>query len=169
MRALILFILCAFTTSAWCASPSLVEVRELYKKATQDEASCEKLIELLRPYTENNNTLLAGYKACATIVMAKHVFNPATKMSRFSEGRQLLEKCIAADKNNIELRFLRFAVQTKSPSFLNYKSAVKEDKQIILTLLNHVTDIHLRQIIISFMKDSDELTPEEKKRITSKS
>lgn len=168
MRVILYFLLLIPGLSANCASPSIIEVRDLYKKATNDEATCEKLLQLLTPYSEKNNALLAGYKACATMVMAKHVFNPATKMSRFSQGSQMLEKCIVADKNNIELRFLRFAVQTKAPSFLNYNNAITEDKKLILSSLGQLTDAHLKQTIVSFMKDSDEVTSSEKKSIISK-
>lgn len=162
MKALLIFILTSFAYAA----PSLVSVRELYKKAAQDEVYCEEMLQVLNPYTERNNPLLAGYKGCATMVMAKHTANPFTRMSYFSEGKTILEKSIAADRNNVELRFLRFAVQTKAPSFLNYKGAINDDKQLISGAFAKITDTHLKQLIASFMQKSEVLTAQEKKMFT---
>ncbi len=73
--------------------PSIDEIRSLYEKAVTDESACNKLIEILSPYNEKNNPLYAGYKASAIMMMAKHVFNPFSKMSYFKKGKRILETC----------------------------------------------------------------------------
>lgn len=130
---------------------SQAEVRTEFQKAAAEEKPCRDLIRLLQDYNEKNNPLLAGYRACATMMMAKYVFNPLTKLSYFSKGRSLLEKCIAADKQNIELRFLRYCVQRKAPFFLNYNSAIKEDRAILINSVPGLKDQGLKKMITRFL------------------
>lgn len=150
---------------ASASDPSIKSVRELYQQAAAKEEFCKKLLTILEPYSEKNNVLLAGYKGCATMLKAKYNFNPFAKLSNFIKGKNLLEKSIEMDKNNIELRFLRFAVQTNTPSFLGYKSAIKDDKIFLLNYYHNITDAQLKHWLISFLKTSTSLTAKEKQNI----
>jgi hypothetical protein len=150
MKVYLLLLLLA--GNSYATIPTKSEVRSSFQNAAEKEASCRALIKMLEGYDEKNNPLLAGYKACATMMMARYVFNPFTKLSYFSKGRSLLEKCIAADKQNIELRFLRYSVQRKAPFFLNYRSSLKQDEGMITQALLHVEDTELKQIIVDFLK-----------------
>lgn len=165
MNKLILIVL--FTTSRliFAAVPTVSEVRNLYQKAAFESKSCTKIITLLDTYTEKNNALLAGYKACATMMMANYVSNPYSKLSNFKEGKILLEKCIKADGDNIELRFLRFSVQSKAPSFLGYNASIKGDKTFLINSISNLNDSDLKQRIFSFLKNSEHLTPAEKLKL----
>jgi len=91
--------------------PELSTVRTLYTKAPSDEKQCKQLVTLLDNVDETKQPLLGGYKGCATMIMAKHSFNPFTKWSYFNKGKKMLEKAVAADTANIELRYLRFMVK----------------------------------------------------------
>jgi hypothetical protein len=145
--------------------PDINMVRALYQQAPADEKACRELIEILKPYNETNNPLLCGYKASATMIMAKHVFNPFSKLSYFNQGKNMMEKAIATSPQNVELRFLRFAAQTKIPSFLGYKEKIKNDKKFLLTSLTRVHDIDLKKVIATFLKESDYVTEKEKNNI----
>jgi hypothetical protein len=155
------FLICAAFTNA----PSRSEVRKLYKEAATEETSCRKLIILLSSYNEHNNTVLAGYKACATMMMANHLLNPVNKLSNFKEGKQQLELIIQKDNQNPELRFLRFSIQTNIPSFLNYNESIEADKSFILQSLSRVNDEDLKHFMVSFLKDSDYMTTREKQTL----
>ncbi len=146
---------------------SLNEVRALYKRSVTEVSACKKLIRLLENYDETNNQILAAYRACATMMMAKHTFNPIAKLSYFKRGKLLLERSINATNENIELHFLRFSVQSQSPTFLGYNSALLEDKTLLLKAVYTLKDISLKKIIISFLKTSDHLSKEEKKLLPS--
>jgi hypothetical protein len=148
-----LFIVLLFTVaSSYAAFPSQPEVRCLFQKAATGENACRTLVRMLAPYNETNNPLLGGYKACGTMMMAKYVLNPFTKLSYFLKGRSILEKCIAADAENIELRFLRYTIQKKAPFFLNYRSSVNEDKRIITGTVAGIKDTGLKKMIIDFLR-----------------
>src|SRR5581483_7165199 len=108
--------------------PSISELRLLYQKAAIGEDYCKELISRLEPCKKEDHPLHFGYKGGATMMMAQYVANPFAKLSYFKKGRRMLEEAIANSKNDIELRFLRLAVQTRSPSFLGYKSNIESDK-----------------------------------------
>lgn len=144
-------ILLLITTQTYGKLPSQSEVREVFQKATVEERSCRNLLKLLEDYNEKNSPLLAGYKACATMIMAKYVVNPFTKLSYFSKGKLLLEKCITIDKQNIELRFLRYTIQRKVPFFLQYRSSLKEDERMIKGAVVNLKDTELKKMISEFL------------------
>jgi hypothetical protein len=156
-------LLCGFV--AFAKLPDINTVRTLYQQAPTDEKACRSLIEILKPYNETNDALFYGYKASATMIMAKHVFNPFSKLSYFNKGKNMMEKAIATAPQNVELRFLRFAAQTEIPSFLGYKEDIKNDKKFLLNSLARVDDIDLKKEIVAFLKESDYVTEKEKNNI----
>ena len=166
MKLLFLFslLVCSHVNSS---TPSVAEVRRLYDRSVAEEKTCKSLIEMLKPYSEKNNPLLAGYKACATMVMAKHVFSPISKYSYFKEGRALLEKSIAKAPSDIELRYLRFTVQTNLPWFLNYSDDVSSDKSFLIKNIPQIADAMLKQKVVSYLSGSSELTNAEKKYVAA--
>ena len=166
MRILIyLFIL--FVSSAQAGDIPLNTIREQYKRAATNEDACKNLISISEKYKAVENPTMAAYNACATMMMAKHVYNPFSKLSYFNKGKKLLEKCINANNENIEIRFLRFAIQTKSPSFLGYNNSIEKDKLLLLKEINSVKDLQLKQMIISFLKSSEHLNLTEKQNLKS--
>jgi hypothetical protein len=132
--------------------PSLSSIRLKFHNSTSSEKVCKDLIKQLEPYNEKNNPLLLGYKGGATMLMATHVVNPFSKLSYFKKGRISLEKAIQADKNNVELRFLRYTVQTNIPSFLGYGSHLEKDRIFLRESVNGVKDNDLKKIITSYLK-----------------
>ena len=141
------------------------EVRTLYKEAVTSEKSCKELVEISSGFNEKNNPLMLGYKGSGTMLMAKHVMNPFSKMSYFKKGKQMLEKASEVDKNNIELRFLRFTAQTNMPSFLGYNNSIDYDKKFILNSFSQIKDIKLKEFILPVLHKSKYLTVEEKQQL----
>ncbi|MEO8086775.1 MAG: hypothetical protein ABI763_08150 [Bacteroidota bacterium] len=152
-------------TGAFAGPPAISGVRNLYKASAIEEDSCRKLIGILTAYNETNNPLLTGYRACATMMMAGYVINPLSKLSKFNEGKNVLEKCIEASAENIELRFLRFSMQCKAPSFLGYNASLQADKYLLLQAVSSIPDLQLKEMILSFFKNSDCLNDSEKQII----
>ena len=86
---------------------------------------------------KDENPTAMGYYALATMLQAKRFSNPFTKLSYFNKGKKILEVTIAANPENAELRFLRFAVQSEVPAILLYFSEIEEDQEVL--------DNHLEQ------------------------
>lgn len=145
-----------------CYPANLIEARLLYQDAVNDQKSCERLIRISANFNERDNPLMSGYNGCATMIMAKHVLNPFSKISFFKRGKQILEKAIAADERNIELRFLRFTVQTNTPSFLGYNMNIEEDKKLILDSFYELKDDSLKQFMLPVLRESKYLNTQQK-------
>lgn len=165
MKSVFLGILLLLTLPVFASTFSLTQVRFLYQKAAKEEKSCKQLIALLKSYNEENDPLLSGYKACATMMMAKYTINPFSKLSFFKQGKNELQKAIAADNSNIELRFLRFGIQTNIPFFLGYKGDIDTDKNFLVNSILHINDSELKSWIVSYLNESNNLTFTEKRNI----
>jgi hypothetical protein len=152
---LLLLMLSSFTTS----SLSITEVRIAYEKAVYSEQAANDLLEKLN--STNNNTLL-GYKGTITMMMAKHVFSPYKKLNYFKTGREILEQALQKEPLNVELRFLRFSIQSNSPKFLEYHSNLQSDKLCLLKEVKALTDVDLKQRITKFLLNSSEVSKSEK-------
>lgn len=139
----------------------LDKVRNLYNKAADEEKAASALLKL----TENKNRtepVLLGYKAAANMVMAKHVGNPFKKMSHFNKGKDIFSTAIAADEGNLELRFLRFAVQAEAPGFLGYRNNLEEDKILLLKGVGQIDDPVLQGMVLNYLRTSKGLSAAEK-------
>lgn len=149
------YLLCFFLIQGLLSSaktPEIEDVRVLFHKAESSQKVCVELIELLEPYNDKNNALFLGYRASATMLMAKHLINPFSKLSYFKKGKLMLEKAIQFDQKNVELRFLRYTIQTNVPSFLNYSDNKENDRVFLLQSLNRMNDQKLKIIISNYLK-----------------
>ena len=150
ITAIVLFLVCI--NFVFGQNNALLAVREKYKKAIDNQQVCEQFItENFK--TEINKNVIDAYKACAVILLAKHSNNPYKKLQHFNTGKEMLEKNVQMNANNVEIRFLRLAVQTNLPKLLNYSSNIKEDKSMILKNLNTIkNDKDLFEKITTFLK-----------------
>ena len=143
--------------------PSINEIRNLYEKSLKNEDDCQKLIDILEPYKKD--PLYLGYIGCATMMMAKHAFNPFSKLSYFKKGRIMLEDAIKTDDKNFELRFLRFIAQTNMPPFLGYNNSIEKDKKFILDSFSQINDTSLERYMLPALQKSKDLTQLEKEKL----
>ena len=77
----------------------------------------------------------------------------------------MLEKAIASEKNDIELRFLRFTAQTNMPFFLGYSANIESDKEFILYSFPKIKDKELKNFMIPVLRKSKYLTDHEKQQL----
>ncbi|MCX2839313.1 hypothetical protein OQ279_14255 [Salinimicrobium sp. MT39] len=143
---------------------NLSEARMLYDRAVENEEAAERLLKISEANTFTNPVMM-GYKAAGHMMMAKYVGNPFKKMSHFNKGKDILGTAIAADKNNLELRFLRFAVQAEAPGFLGYRDNLDEDKRLLLNGVGNIKDPVLQNMILKYLKTSKGLTTSEKEKL----
>ena len=142
---------------------NMEEIRELFHESVESEESTEKMFVLLSDVGKNDQPLLVAYKGMAYVMLSKHAFSPINKVKYFNEGRDLLENAISRDQKDIEMRFLRYAVQINVPFFLNYNNDIKKDKQVLFDGIPTMKDLEIRKIVIDFMLKSNGCTMAEKK------
>lgn len=152
MKNFIIYGLMLFSTNVFAEVPSISRVRSLFEQADIQKSSCIKLIKLLEPYNEINFPILMGYKACGIMMMAKHVPNPFSKLSHFRKGKKMLETVIAVNDKVVELRFLRYCIQTNAPAFLGYNNHIAEDKMFLEKEIPFLNDAALRNKIYAYLR-----------------
>ena len=152
MKTLILCFIWVQSIACYASKEDVENIRMLFHKAQSSEKACLELIDRLEPYNESNNVLFMGYRACAVMLMAKHVFNPFGKLSYFKKGKEMLERAIKPDLDNVELRFLRYTIQTNVPFFLNYNQYKEIDRLFLVNSLINLHDQKLKRIITSYLK-----------------
>jgi hypothetical protein len=146
---------CAMIFFLWLAAASgqeqkLVIIRDLSACDTEYAAiQLENALDSLEPGPLEN-----AYRAMAQMIMAKSTVWPFTRLGYFRTGRAMLEASIREDVTSVELRYLRFCVQTNVPFFLDYSSNIEEDKSFIITNWNKINDDDLRHRIKMYMMRS---------------
>ena len=109
------------------------------EKANGSADFCEEFLEIMTEQKDESSTAM-GYYALATMLQAKRYPNPFTKLSYFNKGKKILEETIENNPDNVELRFLRFAVQTEVPGILLYFNEIEEDQGYLDTHLKQSND-----------------------------
>ncbi|MFN8712821.1 MAG: hypothetical protein ACK5Z2_08200 [Bacteroidota bacterium] len=166
----ILFLLLISTVSfAQTLGPALFQIRNKFENANKSEADCNTMLGSVRGNTLEKNPVYYGYLGAAETIHAQFSYNPYTKLSRFNSGKEKLEAAIAKQPQSMELRYLRFTVQSGAPSFLGYNTQIAGDKKFLLDGLKNlsVTDYDLYKRISGYLKQSVQLTAAEKQQLTA--
>ncbi|MDP2235777.1 MAG: hypothetical protein Q8J88_05015 [Bacteroidales bacterium] len=101
--------------------------------------------------------VLTAYKGVARASSADAAFNPATKLSRFNEGKNLIEKALKLNPTDPEIRLLRLSVQVGAPIFLNYRANIEEDRNLVIESLSKNRDLFNDKVftkkVLIFLQD----------------
>lgn len=147
------------------------DLRESFYKAADDKQAAQQLYDSLATIDESSQPLQLGYKGMACFMICHHALNPYTKIKFFLLGKTKLEKALELDPENLELRYLRFTVQTNAPEFLGYTRNVLEDKAFILNSLKNAPgenlDEDLRKRIVAYMRNTKYCTARERSEVES--
>ena len=79
------------------------------------------------------------------------MFNPYKKYAYFEQGKIKLEALLNKYPDEVELRFIRYMIQTNIPSFLGYKSALKTDRLFLVTQVTAIKDQDLKTRITAYL------------------
>ena len=136
------------------APNNLQQLRELFPLIGTNEAANKKMILAANQNASDASAIKKAYLAGAQMASANFKLFPLAKYQAFLEGKKLLEESVAMDKQNPEIRFVRYVIQSQLPAFLFYHQNMDEDKNIILkslpTLKSNDPDLYSR--IIAFIK-----------------
>ena len=139
---------------------SLLKIRNLFYQATEESESAELLNALLIEPLTSNDLTLQGYKGMSLMLLSKYSYNPYKKLYYFKKGSSILDKAIEEDKENIELRYLRYTVQCEAPMILNYRFALSDDLTFIQAQVNNIKDFDLKNRINHFLYQQTYVTTE---------
>lgn len=164
MKQLFSFTFLLFYFSAFTQNISVELLRKEYYKLNTDSVLCKKLFNKIKNENSTNNTIVA-YKGAIYASMSNHTKNKSDKLKLFNEGKKMLEQAISKDSANLELRFLRFTIQTNCPKALGYHKNINNDKIFIINNFNTLKPSEHKNKIIEFLSTSAYLNEQEKKKI----
>jgi len=152
------FILLFFVlTGKLCTGqPDLASIRSTLEKAVNDEASASGLLLSLEQVA-GTDPLLIAYKGAAQALLARQDWNPFRKIRNTKNSMHSFQQAIQLDPMNVEIRFLRFAVQSRLPSFLKMSNDMIADKKVILENIQSISnDKNMVRKIVRFMSESNQ-------------
>jgi hypothetical protein len=146
-------------------------MRELFLVINTNEAAIISLRSLALQSKETEASVKTAYYAAAEMARAKYLLSPAAKLKTFKSGKKILELCLAKDSMNVEVRYIRYTIQTNAPSFLGYNQNIQNDK---LFLVDHLpslkkTDSELFTAIYVYLIYSHQLTGPEQQQLSKHS
>jgi hypothetical protein len=133
MRIFWLFLFGFFSVPviAFAQEYNILEVRELLTDSGENKEKSTKLYDKIGNYSGDNAVLIA-YKAAAYALKAKYATNPFKKLKFIKTSSKFFDEAVQRDDKNLEIRFVRFAVETKTPAKVNLSKHVEEDKNILI-------------------------------------
>lgn len=158
--ALILLLILS-NSSGTLQAKSLEDIRKSYIDCDVSKESSNSFFELVEK-SNLDKSINKAYLAAAKMVKAKFGINPISKLLLFKEGRDELEKLIKSEPNNIEMKYIRLAIQHTAPKFLSYRDNLEQDRLALIKHLNkQSTRGDLESNIIKFLKREKLLNKEE--------
>ncbi len=125
-----LLLMILISCSGTMVNPEISQLRSSFFESSDDKAIGR--FYKLTSDIDNSDPLMSAYKGASTAMYAQVVNSPIDKLKHFYDGRDLLENAVKVDSRNVEIRFLRFALQSKAPFFVGYKSKIREDVAMIV-------------------------------------
>lgn len=113
--------------------------------------------------TSSSIGLKDGYEGALLMRKAGLVARPAEKLKLFKAGRIKLETALLNDKDNVEYRFLRFAIEEHAPKIVKYHSDLEADKQLILKSYKNLPHV-VQHAIMDYTKNSKLLNAQDLKQ-----
>ncbi len=143
---------------------SIQDARKAYDEVVY-KAAAGKTFLVQAEKVKPSDPLLMGYVGAVKMIMAKHYINPWSKLNSFNQGKELPEKALTLQPEVIELVFLRFSIQSNSPTFLQYNQHLSKDKTFLLNNVASLKDKTLKDKIINYLLTSEALSPAEKQKL----
>lgn len=104
------------------------EIRELFAEASEGYPQAQKFLKALRSIKgQEERPLFWAYQAAGLALQARDSWNPLEKLSLIRKASHRFAEAIEKDANNVEIRFLRFSIESNTPSILGFNEHVDED------------------------------------------
>lgn len=133
--------------------PDPIELRHVYLQAVLHESSSKDLAKLSEQVNAGDDPVLVCYKGVSMMIAAKYGSNPFAKLKRFNAGKALMDGAIARDNDNVEMRYLRYAIQKSAPEFLGYYKNLSADEYFLNSRLSTIKDNELKGLILQVLSN----------------
>jgi hypothetical protein len=118
-------------------------LRAMYFLSVEDRSWVVKATDLLETLEETlppqapQGIILEAYRGALETVRAKHARWPPTKLRHLREGVGTLDRLVADEPGNLEVRYLRLVSCYYLPFFLKREESVQEDFRVLVSNLPH--------------------------------
>ena len=158
--AILIFLFFSLSSTTAAQTEDLIILRNLSSgNSITQAAEMTRLLDKTIP-----SPIFNGYRSIALLIHSKSSISPFDKLKYFKSGKEMLEESIYSDKTSIELRYLRFCIQTTVPFFLSYSGNIEEDKKMIIQNWGGIYDSDLKDRIRKYMMRSEYCNDHEKNR-----
>ncbi len=113
----------------------LNELRAKYMTALHDQDKAEEVYNIFLQI-ENPSAKVLAYRAALEAIMTKTTWNVFKKISFLNKSEESFKAAIDKSPNDIEIRFMRLAVQYEIPEYLGFSNNKSEDKKFIVSNIN---------------------------------
>jgi tetratricopeptide (TPR) repeat protein len=133
-----IFVLLSFVTTILFASnmSDINYIRKEFNLAIDDAKRANSLYNQLLQLKPASNTLQYAYLGATEAILAKHAFNPFSKLGYVNSALEKLNRAVDLNRNDVEVRYMRYSVESNMPSYLGYSKHVEADKQMIIKTLS---------------------------------
>ncbi|MGI4749303.1 MAG: hypothetical protein ACRYFB_01615 [Janthinobacterium lividum] len=169
MKKILLIGFCFFSEIILCLgiATQKTTIPELRKQMLR-AISSSKVTDSLYNNLHNDSPkqpLVVAYLGALEALKAKDSWNPYNKIRFLNLSGKTVAKAVNSSPNDMEIRFVRFSIQTNLPHFLGLNKDLDSDRIQILHQLKQKNygsaDKLFVQNIIKFMIDSKQCSPQE--------
>lgn len=165
--SIVAFFFLFFTSVSFSMLNQKTDIAELRKQMLR-AINSPKVTDSLYSNLQNTNQkapLVVAYLGALEALKAKDSWNPYKKVKFLNLSNKTVLQAVTASPNDMEIRFIRFSIQTNLPHFLGLNKDLDSDKNQILHQLKQknygLADKVFVQNIIKFMVNSKQCSPQE--------
>ena len=138
------------------------EIRKRFHQAVLSPDSIENYHQYIVKVDLSTPTIVA-YRAAGEAMKAQIIWNPLAKLGQVHRYEKMILEAIEMDMDNLEIRFLRFAIEYHLPRFLRKSKHLEEDRDFIVENLWRCKEMNIdpefESYITYFMNDTGMLLP----------
>ena len=149
MMKLFFCLIFSFCTLVFTFGQDFNYYRSMINEAEKSPAVSKKFAEKVSAdYNKTKQPIFLALTGVAHFFQAKHSYNPVSKMTHFNKGKKMLDRAVAEDESNVEIRFMRYLSQKKIPMILGYHYHLASDEKLLRGKASGLQDEVLKKEII---------------------
>ena len=165
MRKSNVVLLLIFVFVSW-KSPDSEKLKNVRLSYTRALKSAKAINQLSRLSSEEETAIFLAYQGTSKALEARNSNWPSTKISLAKDAYALLNKAVAKDPKNYEVRFLRYSFECETPSWLDLNAHIAKDERY---LISHAKKgLPIAGVMRAYFSKNEKLNPKEKQKLLSR-
>jgi hypothetical protein len=162
-----LFFYLALAPSTHSQELEINEIRNRFFDITVNSESAPALFQDLQKSSTPNKPILIAYLGATQAILTRHKWDPFSKIQLLRASLENLNHAVLLEPQNIEIRFLRYCVETHVPGIPGLSRNLKSDKLFLVNNCklfdSRAMGEQMRKYILSFINSDQELSARQKK------